>query len=698
MTSMFRGSLPVVATWTLLAMPAAAGVFDCPGDCNADRAVTVDEIVTAVAIALGELDIDACRNADSNGDLQVTVDELLAAVTAALEGCPATGLLVSGVNFIPETFDVGGSRSLLFRLGDELIFNDGSDTPVKALHLATRRIRPLVRKMGVPAGIAVRGDDVFWSERRNGFAPSGCAGAGVIGVVNRTSIVQHTTETIALGDACAEVTGDVVVASGSVYFLSSTVSPEVYEIRRVADSGGSVSTIHATSRRVVRLAGDATHLYWMESDMGPEADTAIWRLPLAGGAVERVAGGMGMLIQFQGGFTVADGFVYFARPVFGVGWDLVRVPASGGAEMVLAGLDAAPVGYAVVGDRLFWGDAGAVRAVPVAGGAVQLLADGQSSVGALAALADGVAWTEGVCCAHGQAGRVKRLRSDDTVALLVDGIDDPGAIAAAGDRIFWAEGGPVGLIEGFGRVASVPAAGGATETLAAGCSVALPDMATNGEDVFFVDRFRIKRADLSGGLPETEVADGFFVGSIAVDAGRVYWVTQPFANLVAAPIGGGPATELATATSLAEGLRVTATHLYWGDGLTAIRRVALRGGTPETVADDIAGLSDFVVVGDSVYFSEQDAGRITRKPLAGGPPQMFGIAMPFSWIFLASGPERLYWIDQAVLSAASFAGGPQEFLAAELASTAGFANGVLADDEAVYWSETAGGTIHALPR
>jgi hypothetical protein len=698
MTSMLRGLLPVVATWTLLALPAAAGVFDCPGDCNADREVTVDEIVTAVTLALGELNVDACRNADTSGDLQVTVDELLAAVTAALEGCPDAELLAGDIAFIPESFDAGGSRSLLFRLGDELVFNDGSDTPVKALHLPTRRVRPLVRKMGVPAGLAVAGDDLFWTERRNGFAPSGCVGQGVIGVVNRTSVSRRTTETLTLGDACGDVTGDVVVASGGVYYLASTVSPEVYEIRRVAETGGGVATIHSTSRRVVRLARDATHLYWMESGMGPEADTAIWRRPLAGGAIERVAGGMGMLIQFQGGFTVAGGFVYFARPVREAGWDLVRVPAAGGAEAVLAGLDAAPVGYAVVGDRLFWADAAAVRAVPVAGGAVELIADGQSSVVALAALADGVAWTEGLCCAHGQGGRVKRLRSDGTVAVLVDGIDDPGAIAGAGDRIFWAEGGPIGLIEGFGRIASMPAAGGEAETLAAGCSVTLPDMTTNGEEVFFVDRFRIKRVDRSGGLPETLVADDFFVGSIAADAGRVYWVMQPFGNLATAPITGGPTTVLATATSLAEGLRVTATHLYWGDGLTAIRRVGLGGGTPGTVADDIAALSDFVVVGDSIYFSEQDAGRITRRPLAGGPSQTFGISMPFSWIFLAAGPERLYWIDQVVLSAASLAGGSQEFLAAELASDAAFANGIFADDEAVYWSETAGGTIRMLPR
>lgn len=698
MTSLRRGILTVVCTTALLPLPAAAGIFDCPGDCNADRAVTVDEIVTAVNIALGEAEADGCPNADSSGDGQVTVDELLAAVTAALEGCSAAEILADGIRFVPESADVGGDRSLLFRLGDELVFNDGSDEPVKALHLPTRRIRPLVRQMGVPAGLAVAGDDVFWTERRNGIAPSGCAGQGVIGGVNRTSIAQRTTVTLARGDNCSEATGDVVVAAGAVFYVASRVSPPEYDIRSVPEAGGSVATLLTTPRRIVRLAADATHLYWMESDMGPEADTAIRRRPLAGGAVELVLGGIGMLIQFQGGFAVADGFVYAAVPGVPGPWNLVRVPAAGGAPTVLATLADAPVGYAVVGDRLFWGDAAAIRAIPLAGGAVQTLADGLASPVALAALADGVAWTEGVCCAHGQGGRVKRTRADDAVVVLADGIDDPVPIAAGGGLVVWGEGGPIGLIEGFGRVAAMPAAGGAATTLAAGCSATLPDMTTNGADVFYVDRFRVERIDPTGGPPETVVADDFFVGSIAADATNLYRVTQPFSGIVAAPLDGGAETVLATAASLAEGLRVTATHVYWGDGLTALRRVPLAGGGPETVADGIAGLSDFVVVGGSVFWSEQNLGRVSTRPLAGGPVRTVGITMPFSWIYLAAGPERLYWIDQVALAAAPLAGGTQELLVVDLDSDAGFANGVYADAEAVFWTEVGAGTIRALPR
>lgn len=64
--------------------PATAG---CIGDCDDDNAVTVDELITSVGIALGG-PLSNCRNADVDGDQSVTVDELIAAVDVALSSCP----------------------------------------------------------------------------------------------------------------------------------------------------------------------------------------------------------------------------------------------------------------------------------------------------------------------------------------------------------------------------------------------------------------------------------------------------------------------------------------------------------------------------------------------------------------------------------------------------------------------------------
>lgn len=90
---------PAPGTWSVLAkqvqgegtvqltattlMPASA----CPGDCNKDGEVTIDELLTSVAIALGNADAGSCPACDLNGDGAVSIDELLSAVNSALNGC-----------------------------------------------------------------------------------------------------------------------------------------------------------------------------------------------------------------------------------------------------------------------------------------------------------------------------------------------------------------------------------------------------------------------------------------------------------------------------------------------------------------------------------------------------------------------------------------------------------------------------------
>lgn len=59
----------------------------CTGDCDSNHAVTVDEIVTGVAIALDTANLNQCRAFDCNDNGQVTVDCLIQAMDAALDGC-----------------------------------------------------------------------------------------------------------------------------------------------------------------------------------------------------------------------------------------------------------------------------------------------------------------------------------------------------------------------------------------------------------------------------------------------------------------------------------------------------------------------------------------------------------------------------------------------------------------------------------
>ncbi len=61
----------------------------CVGDCGGTGAVTVDNLVMMVNIALGSTPVTACTAGDANGDGQITIDEIVAAVADAENGCPA---------------------------------------------------------------------------------------------------------------------------------------------------------------------------------------------------------------------------------------------------------------------------------------------------------------------------------------------------------------------------------------------------------------------------------------------------------------------------------------------------------------------------------------------------------------------------------------------------------------------------------
>lgn len=63
----------------------------CLGDCDGSGAVTVDEIITMVNIALGQGSVDSCPAGDSDGSGTITVDEIVSGTNNALTGCPPVG-------------------------------------------------------------------------------------------------------------------------------------------------------------------------------------------------------------------------------------------------------------------------------------------------------------------------------------------------------------------------------------------------------------------------------------------------------------------------------------------------------------------------------------------------------------------------------------------------------------------------------
>jgi hypothetical protein len=77
------------ATETVKPNPTVTPGNECLGDCDRDGAVTIDEIITGVNIALDSALLGRCPVFDGSDDGAVTVDEIITAVTYALVGCPA---------------------------------------------------------------------------------------------------------------------------------------------------------------------------------------------------------------------------------------------------------------------------------------------------------------------------------------------------------------------------------------------------------------------------------------------------------------------------------------------------------------------------------------------------------------------------------------------------------------------------------
>jgi hypothetical protein len=78
----------------------------CNGDCDGDGTLTVDEVITGVNIALGNISVCECMPCDTDYNGVISVAELIKAVHLALTGCPFWN--VAGLG---EGGDVQGSAA-----------------------------------------------------------------------------------------------------------------------------------------------------------------------------------------------------------------------------------------------------------------------------------------------------------------------------------------------------------------------------------------------------------------------------------------------------------------------------------------------------------------------------------------------------------------------------------------------------------
>jgi hypothetical protein len=84
--------LPLCVTGVAVVLFTGAALGQgCPGDCDDNDSVNVNEVVKSINIALGTMDMAECANVDMNSDERVAIEEVIGAVESSLQGCNCEG-------------------------------------------------------------------------------------------------------------------------------------------------------------------------------------------------------------------------------------------------------------------------------------------------------------------------------------------------------------------------------------------------------------------------------------------------------------------------------------------------------------------------------------------------------------------------------------------------------------------------------
>lgn len=559
---------------------------------------------------------------------------------------------------------------------------------------------PVAWKMEVPANVVVHGSDLYWLEERSGASPAGCLGAGVIRIIWRTAATGVTTA-LAVGDNCwgfgGFATEDLAVDDAHVYWVSATASPPSYVLWQTPLAGGPSSKVTETGMPIIALKANASDVFWLENNFPGDTST-IRSIPRGGGPVTvRVDG----IRTRAWTFAVSDASAFYLGANFPETDDLVEVPLAGGPRTVLATLDYPPIDLAADASALYWIDSTAVRALPF-GGAPQTLATITRRPLALYLQGPRLWWTETTGDAHGETGAVKSvLTTGGGEDVFVDGGDAPRRLAFTPTWVYWTEGGGIGLVEGFGRIARAPVGGGPATTVRSGISDDAPRFVLNGTDALIADKFRIERVPLSGGISETVVKGDFYIADLVTDGSFVYWALDPQGLVFKAPVDGGTTSLVAGSaphTGPVNIVRLQNGTLYWLIGNDAILSVPAAGGDVTVVASGLPFVSDFVVDGDDIFFSEHDTGDIKRLTIATGAITTLAEDRGGAHRILAYDATDLFWLAQTILMKVPKAGGEATALAMSLELDALIRPSLAIDGGYAYWTDVVNQAIWRVPK
>ncbi len=663
---------------------------------NGGRSATLSGSLSGTRLSGSFTFTDGCAGtASATADIGNNGTRLTGSFTANDCAGTYTGtFLLDKAQGIPLTLvtATGPSPAHLAIANGRLFWSEAGENAVNTIALAGGSPVALAPKIGAPAGIALLGQEVLWLDERSGVSPSGCAGDGVIRLLKKTSADGTGTTVLGTGDACVGGTTNLVSDGTYVYWVTSTASPNTYVIHKTPVAGGTPTTVTTSSFPIAAMAVDAGSLYWMENFFPDQTAGAIRKVSLSGGSPVTLASGFTSRGET---FALNATAVFYTKANSPSSDSLIEVPLAGGAPVALADLAATPQKLVADDANLYWIDGTTVSTLPVSGGSLVTLASTVNTPLDLLARANDVIWSETTGSAHGETGAVRSVpKTGGPVSVITQGGDAPRELGADASWVYWTEGGPIGLTEGFGRIARVPAGGGAALTFVSGVTSDAAPIAVSDAQVFIADGFRVKRVPVSGGKVETVAVAYDGVTSLATDGAFVYWVEGPLSNVRKAPAAGGAVTNLASVSGsgVSPGpggpIHLQTGTVYWMTNFDAILAVPAAGGAVRVVASGLPFLSAFVVDGSSVYFSEQDSGDIERMPLSGGTATTLALGARGSYNILAVDGANLFWIDQVEIGRVPITGGAVSFIVSGgLAADPFFPASIALDAGSIYWTE-----------
>jgi hypothetical protein len=577
----------------------------------------------------------------------------------------------------------------------KLFWSDDSEMPINMISVNGGATVPLVGKIWQPKSVIFQDQCIYWVDQRPNPLTQ-----YAYWMLKKTSLDGRSMVTLAADSGYA---GNILFHNGYIYvFQLSTTYPITLSLKKISPTGESV-TLYSRDYNyyfIPSLAKDAAFLYWYEgTDVVP---AFIKKIPLEGGTVTAVSESP---LSISSNLIVDGGDIIFASQGYPNFYQILKVPVSGGLATELANLPRGQDDWVtkiiLSGTNLYYNLRGSIRYIPKWGGTDTILIQGLEQNGWVTlndfAVNDSkLFWSERT--SGSAAGFIRALPlAGGAVETLIQTDDAPRELHLQGSDIYWTEN---------ERIAKQPLAGGAATTVAAGIAAdeygwyaeKSPPFTTDGTNLFVGQKYKIKHFAF-GREPKVLVnlSEGK-LGDLTTDGFYVYYLDNLLSKVFKVPVTGGTSILLSGQdTGHLATIRVHQGYVYWltdGDEFTkytTIKKVSTNGGQIFTVASDLLYLNDFVVDGGFIYFT--DRGFIKKISVNGGAITTLVYindqAFPRS---LAIFNSEVYWLDRWTLGKIPTSGGTPTYIKG-VSEDQFFPGSIAVDRTGLFWTEAPTGTM-----